>query len=150
MACLTFRVLLLSSLSTGCILNLSSLFIYYYFMSESCWAALICSQNVSRATDLNLAWVQIFLMQISAKQNIRHKKRTVLRCEGNTIKHCLWKQPAGMRRGYPHHSGYSLISQAIWETTLFIDIFYLRLQHPLWPTWWHYALSRGKELRQFV
>lgn len=59
MACLTFRVLFSSSLS---ILNPSSLFAYYYyFMSASFWAALICSQNDPRATDLNLAQVQFFL-----------------------------------------------------------------------------------------
>lgn len=47
-----------SSLCTSSILNPSSLLLFYHFMSESCWAALICSQNVLRATDLNLAQVQ--------------------------------------------------------------------------------------------
>lgn len=40
--------------------NPSSLFTFYYSMSESCWEVLICSQNIPRATDLNLAQVQIF------------------------------------------------------------------------------------------
>lgn len=53
-----FRLLLSSSLSTGRIFNPSSLFTYYHFTSESCWEALICPQNVSKATDLNLAQIQ--------------------------------------------------------------------------------------------